>query len=482
MQPEKGKSSNSGGYVLDYKDGPGARDQPPNAPSPQDPAGKLGRAATPGLPARDEDDAVTAPTQPFNPAGGMYADRVCKKHEVERRDAVRQGPRILPHAACAGAFLAVGFHGRGAVRRARRMRPFRMSSRLPPHPAGAATSRIPALCDHAGMRVAHVNDIAYVGSTLVQALRSIGVEADLIEAPHPGAGWAYPWKVATLPFRLGGLLLSGVELRGGRYDLIHVHYARLGMLGPLSGRPYVIHCHGSDIRGVRPGSAWGHEMRPFLAGAAKVFFATPDLAPWVCAFRPDATFLPNPIVVSEEEAWTDHAGKRRDLLVGVRLDATKGVAKIEQVLRALIRRRPQTSTTIIAQGPGVSFIHAAAGRDAQVCDPVAHAAMPRLFAAHRVAIGQMRVGAIGNYELEALAANVPVAASFRFPDAYPTPPPVLDGNDSQAIAGAIADLLDDERAREARAESGRSWVRQYHCPSAIAARLAADYAALGRRP
>lgn len=346
----------------------------------------------------------------------------------------------------------------------------------------AATDRGPALCDHAGMRVAHVNDIAHVGSTLVQGLRSIGVEADLIESPHPGASWTWPWKLATVPLRVAALLSPGVALRRGRYDVVHVHYARLGFMGPLSGRPYVIHCHGSDIRGVRPGSAWGHEMRTFLAGAAKVYFATPDLAPWVCAFRPDATFLPNPIVVPEDETSIGDVRERRDVLVGVRLDSTKGIARIEQVMRALIRRRPQTSITIIAQGPGVSLIRAAAGDDVHVRAPLAHAAMPRLFAAHRVAIGQMRLGAIGNYELEALAARVPVAASFRFPDAYPTAPPVLDGDDADAVAGAIADILDDERAREALAESGRSWVQLHHSVAAIATRLADDYAALGRRP
>lgn len=336
------------------------------------------------------------------------------------------------------------------------------------------------LCNHASMRVAQVNDIASVASTLTRALRSAGVETDLIEPSHPGAGWSYPWKLATFPVRLAALLASAVGIRFGRYDVVHVHYARLGVLGALSGRPYVIHCHGSDVRGVRPRSAWGFVMRPFLARAARVYYATPDLAPWVRAFRPDAAFMPNPIEVPDLPAARDVAD-RRDLLIGVRLDPTKGVEVIEQVVRELIARRPRTSTTIIAHGRGVGRIRVAAGADVRIQAPVDHAAMPRLFAAHRMAIGQMRIGAIGNYELEALAAGVPVAASFRFPDAYGVQPPFIDGGSPEATAASVAQLLDDERARVELADLGRGWVVEYHGAAAIAARLAADYAGLDPR-
>ena len=330
------------------------------------------------------------------------------------------------------------------------------------------------------MRVAHANDIAFVGSTLVQALRSAGVDADLIETRKPGGGWAYPWKVATFPVRLAALLPAVVDLRAGRYDLVHVHYGRLGLLGRLSGRPYAIHCHGTDVRGVRPTSLWGYGMRPFFRGASKVYFATPDLAPWVTSLRADAVFLPNPIPLPEPSAMSDAGAPRRDVLVGVRLDSSKGVGRIEEVLAALIRRRPGTSVTVVAQGSGVRRISAAAGRHAHVQPVVAHADMPRLFASHRVVVGQMRTGAIGNYELEALAAGVPVVAAFRFPEAYPAPPPVVDGNGAEAIAAAVATLLDDASARHAIGSSGRAWVGTYHDPATIAARLIADYATMAR--
>lgn len=327
------------------------------------------------------------------------------------------------------------------------------------------------------MRVAHVNDIAFVGSTLVQTLRSCGVEAELLDTRKPGAGWAYPWKIATFLPRLAVLLPAIRDLRAGRYDIVHIHYARLGMIGLLSGRPYVIHCHGTDVRGMRPRSLWGLWMRTFLRGAAGVYYATPDLAQWVKPLRSDAAFLPNPIPMPEQLATGDGVASRRDVLVGVRLDSSKGIQRIEEILAALACRRPQTSVTIIAQGSGIKRIRAAAGDNVRIIPIVAHAEMPGLFAAHRIAIGQMRAGAIGNYELEALAAGVPVAAAFRFPEAYPVRPPLLDVVDVAAAATAIASLLDDEPTREASGSAGRAWVGTYHDPATIAARLIADYAA-----
>ena len=102
------------------------------------------------------------------------------------------------------------------------------------------------------IRVVHVNDIAFVGSTLVRNLRAEGVDASLIEPLRLGRTIPRPWRLAALPVRAIGLLAAGARVRFGGYDVAHVHFARLGIVGPLGGRPYVLHCHGSDIREVRP--------------------------------------------------------------------------------------------------------------------------------------------------------------------------------------------------------------------------------------
>ena len=326
------------------------------------------------------------------------------------------------------------------------------------------------------MRIAHVNDIAFVGSTLTRALRVAGVEADLVEPFRAGATIPYPWKALTLPLRVAGLAAAGLRLRR-RYDIAHVHYARLGVVGPLSGLPYVVHCHGSDIRGVTPRSGWGFEVAPIFRGAARVYFSTPDLAPWVAAFRPDAVFLPNPIEVPDRIVESGGRGER-DVLIGVRLDPIKGPEEIEATVRALVAIRPGTTFTVIDQGSHVGRVAAAAGSAARIIPPVPHDELPALFRAHRVAIGQMRVGAIGNFELEAMAAALPVASAFSYPDAYPERPPIVDGPSPADRADTLARLLDDPAACVTFGERAASWVAANHSTTAIAARLIADYAAI----
>lgn len=324
--------------------------------------------------------------------------------------------------------------------------------------------------------VVHVNDIASVGSTLAAALRDFGAKATLLEPPRPGATLPYPWKAGVLPVRVLGLVAAGVGLRLRRPDLVHVHYARLGIVGPLAGRPYVLHCHGSDVRGVRPGSAWGREIGPLLRAAALVYVATPDLLPDVRAFRPDARFLPNPIDV---EAFAPRAAApTRDLLVGVRLDPIKGLDRIVETVASIVAARPSTSITVIDQGRGVADLMRVAGPNARLLPPASRDVLPAVYQDHRVAVGQALVGAMGNYELEALACGVPVLTAFHQGAAYPVPPPLAPAGDPTSAAASACRLLDDEAARRELGDAAAAWVRAQHAASAIARRLLGDYAGI----
>jgi glycosyltransferase involved in cell wall biosynthesis len=97
--------------------------------------------------------------------------------------------------------------------------------------------------------------------------------------------------------------------------------------------------------------------------------------------------------------------------------------------------------------------------------------MPQLLRRHRVAVGQFRVGAVGQFELEAMACAIPVVADFRFPRAYGTPPPIEPAHDADELAGALERLLDEDHRREQLGRDAREWVVANHADDAIAARL-----------
>ena len=352
------------------------------------------------------------------------------------------------------------------------------------------------------LRVAQVNDIAAVGSTLARAMNRLGAEAKLIEPWRPASRLRYPWKAAALPLRAAGIVGAGLAVRRGGFDVVHVHFARLGMIGELVGRPYTLHVHGSDIRGVAPGSLWGREAAPFLKRARLVYYATPDLREWVEPFRRDAIFLPNPIetdvfvaAVAKDAAdaggglaaemaggssGSSRAPGRRDLLVGVRLSAIKGLPAILETLRQLARIRPATTITIVAQGEGVASAVAAAGPAAIVVPRSPREELPALLRSHRLALGQLLVGAIGNYELECLASGVPVVTRFDYEDIYPSPPPIVAAAGGEEAATRIARLLDDDAALNELAGRGPAWVEANHSAVTIAGRVLADYERTGQ--
>ena len=111
------------------------------------------------------------------------------------------------------------------------------------------------------MRIAEINDIASVASDLAAGLRARGHEVTLIRPRLVGGG--LPWMVKPVvgPVRAVEWAQIIREVHEGHFDMVHIHYAYLGMLGVLGKFPYILHCHGSDVREITL-------RQPFMTGAA----------------------------------------------------------------------------------------------------------------------------------------------------------------------------------------------------------------------
>ena len=148
------------------------------------------------------------------------------------------------------------------------------------------------------MRFVQVNDIASVASELAVALRKRGHHVDLLYPKLHGAGLPPLGKLAVSPLRFVDWMRLAWRLRRGNYDAVHIHYAYLGIVGLLARVPYVLHCHGDDVRDVDR-RVWAPLIRLALKRARHVYYSTPDLREALMRIRPDAEFLPNPIDIEQ---------------------------------------------------------------------------------------------------------------------------------------------------------------------------------------
>lgn len=318
------------------------------------------------------------------------------------------------------------------------------------------------------MRIAEINDVAYVASELATGLRARGHEVTVIQPRLFGSNLAGTVKPVVGPIRAAEWLQIIREVHAGRYDVVHIHYAYLGMVGVLGRFPYVLHCHGSDVRetttGTRP------MVNAALDHASHVFYATPDLARCVLPRRPDAEFCPNPVdtAIFRPEA---PARESRDVYIACSLTAIKGAIRIYRACKRLARSRPDIRFTAIAGGEYTSAFRELPNVTLLPSQPRTN--LPRIIDRHGVVVGQMLLGAAGMAELEAMACARPVVSWFAYGRAYPEPPPLVRVVDGVEIAAEIGRLVDDADLRERLGEESRRWIERYHQLDAITARVEA---------
>ncbi len=316
-------------------------------------------------------------------------------------------------------------------------------------------------------------DIASVAETLSTEQRRRGRRSIVFGLPKPGAGLPFPWKLVAVPIRVPAMAAVAARIALQQFDLVHVHYATQGLVGSLSGRRYVVHCHGSDIRGLDPSSTWGRYVGGILRRAATVLYSTPDLEHDVARFRSDVHFLPNPI---DTDHFAPLGPPDRDVLLGIRLDPIKGAETAIEAVMQLLRRRPSSSIPVIMSGPLLATVQASFGNRVKYVRPAVHADMPSLLARHRVALGQFRLGILSQFELEAMSMGLGVVADIRYRDALGDPPPVAYAESPAAAADQLEDLLESPSVRDRLGETARTWVVEHHGVSVVVDQLDAVYA------
>jgi glycosyltransferase involved in cell wall biosynthesis len=309
----------------------------------------------------------------------------------------------------------------------------------------------------APIRVLHVNDVAGVASTAVARARADGLPWRLWTLP-PVRGSALPVKL-----RRRSLDLARFHAAGRAADVLHVHYGLFGYYAWSVCRPYVLHLHGTDVRG----NLSNHLLRPLVLAAIRragaVVYSTPDLAGEVRALRPDATWLPAPLSadVEAEPALVGRPMRPVDtprIVFASRWDPVKGLARQLELARTLRRAHPRAELIGIEWGGGAS----AAAEAGVVLRPLMPAADFRaLIAGADVVIGQLASGALGVADLEAMALGRPLVARFTHAADYGSDAPLWNTEHLDPVR-AVSNILADPDTTAARCADARAWALQHH--------------------
>lgn len=316
------------------------------------------------------------------------------------------------------------------------------------------------------MRVLHVVDIASVGSTLVEHAKTRGEDWDLHELPLASG------KLSKVTSRALDLYTFWKKSRN--YDLIHVHYGLFSYFGLIAGKPWILHLHGSDVHKNLTNPLTAPYVKHCLQKATRVVYSTPDLRDAVTPMRPDATWLPAPINL---EAFHEERPTSQNLTIffASRWDPIKGLETHLELVKLLRKQHPEIDLVGIDWGEGADRAKALGVTLQPKCSEQSFVSM--LSGADFI-IGQVKSGALGKSDLQAIASGTPTMASLSHVDAYAMTSgeegvPFINCSESDATHKVEA-LIRQSAILQTPAQRA-AWVKEFHGLEVVYNRLKSIY-------
>lgn len=326
------------------------------------------------------------------------------------------------------------------------------------------------------MRITHVETINNVAHGYAAGLDHLGHTSTFYEPSLRGAGAPLSRKLAAMPARVLDLRRGVRMLTPAQCDIAHIHWASYGVVGMLGHVPFVVHCHGADVRRRAYDPRFRGMLRLIFSRAAAVLCITPDLSAPVRTLRPDALLVPAaidtsafvPAPMDQSAPWT--------VLLFARLDVLKGAPVAVRALEAFHTLHPDARILLMRYGPlSGEYERRYAGRFTFVPKQPPNAVRAIIQQAD-VVVGQFFLGALGLSELQAMSCAKPVIVSYRYPHAYPEPPPVYDAQTSPEILAHLERLYVERGEARTQGIRARAWVQRFHDPIQLARQLEGIYA------
>jgi glycosyltransferase involved in cell wall biosynthesis len=279
-------------------------------------------------------------------------------------------------------------------------------------------------------------------------------------------------------------------LRDQGFDVVHAHGLRAGLVAALAAPPrlpLVVTWHNAPLAESRAHRAL---ERAVARRADLVLTASPDLLAraWRAGARdarPHEVAAPSrpgtPRNPAEVRAELGVAPGQPLLLTVARLHPQKGLDVLLAAAQRWAARRPQPAVAVAGAGPLEAELRAlAAGGSAPVRFLGPREDVPDLLAAADVVVLPSRWEARALVAQEALAAGRPLVASSvgGLPGLVGDGALLVPPGDADALATAVAGLLDDPVAAEALARRGRARAATWPGEEDTVRQLAAVYAEL----
>jgi len=162
------------------------------------------------------------------------------------------------------------------------------------------------------MKVLHVHQIAHIPQLLCKELRNQGVKAMFVERASP-------------------------EIIDD-YDIVHGHYALnrntidAFRLARSRGIPFILHCHGSDLRLLTGTERVGlpffyRKISQYIRKrSSAILLSTPDLT----EFEPEGTYIPNPVDLELFRPMPEVEKTDRSLIMGKQISGSRILEFIKQ--------------------------------------------------------------------------------------------------------------------------------------------------------
>jgi glycosyltransferase involved in cell wall biosynthesis len=287
------------------------------------------------------------------------------------------------------------------------------------------------------------------------------------------------------------------ECAAFRPNVVHAHWwMPAGWIARRTSVPYVVTCHGTDVRLLEK-PMWRKLAAPVMESAAAVTTVSEFLANDIRRFLPGLSgtivVTPMPIDVERFEggAETAKASPPRVLFAG-NLIASKGVDVLIDAMAIVRRRGVSCELAIVGEGPEESRLRARAARlglgDAvRWSGFVSQRDIPAEYGAATVTVLPSRGQAegLGLVLAEALLAGSAVigTAAGGIPEIVVDERTGLIAKDGGAedLARQIERLLTDHELRTRTIAEGRALVRSAHDPREAAARIIELYRAISGR-